>query len=298
MKKKLLTLLLAVLLIAGLWVPAAADDAALEGASAGFGSEGYIKNGRQTRGFIEDLSWMSSTRAGDELFFPLYSWYFTWTKGANRPIGAITPQQDKTIGFGLSVAYLQGEEAFERITVTTRDNQMGILVDFVDSYPNFEPTEFEVECWLTAGGGQIDGCDFTIAGELRNRERYVVSAAGVVPLGVGRQAVGYHMQDLKDVSFDLGCGVTLTADLLIAQKVYAAAFDKPSPQDKDMLAANPGISRVIRIDQLGFTGGRVQIDTGEDGVMHAYDVMRGYLGTTDSPLRLERVYYLSKTKLG
>ncbi len=297
--RKTLTILSILLLFTLLFplLAAALEPAGLEAVSDHFASEGYFKNGTRLRGDLHSFEGMLTTRPGDEIFLPLETWYFTWEKNADSYRPEMTAKQNQTLNLGLSVDVIEGEEAFDRLTITSREDKLGILIAFADAHPSFEPIQFKAECKLTQNGGEIPGGAFWVDGILRNRKTTVTGNLRTVTLGKGRQAVGGHTSDLADVMFDLGCGVTLTADLQIAQEVYAHAEDTPTQREREVMARYPQIKQVVRTQSLGFVGGRVQLDTITYGKMHVYGPLLNYLGTTDSPLPLERVYYLAAEKL-
>ena len=294
MDKKITVLSWILILTVLMSTPAAALELAQpEEVSQRFASEGYFKNGTRLRGNLSSFEGMTVARPGDEIFLPLETWYFTWKKNSDQRLPQMTARDNQTLNLGLSVDYIQGEEVFERLTLTARDNQLGILIDFADTHLSFEPVKFQANCKLTVGGGEIPGGEFEVSGLFRNRQTTVINANRTVTLGKGRTAVGSHLQDLVDVQFDLGCGVTLTADLPIAQQVYAHAEDTPIPQDEDVMARSPQIRQVVRIWSMGFEKGTVRLDPNRYGNRKVYGPMLHYLGTTQDPLPLQSVYYLA-----
>jgi len=274
---------------------AAAEMASPQEVGKYFGSEGYYKNGIRQRGDLSSFEGMTA-RPGDEIFFPLESWYFTWDKNSEERIPEMTPRDNQTLNLGVSVDYVEGQEAFDRIAVTSRENRLGILIDFADALVSFDPVKFQANCRLTVGGGEVPGGEFEVSGLFRNRKITVTSADRTVTLGKGRIAVGSHLQDLANVPFDLGCGVTLTADLLIAQQVYGHAENVSLAQDKEVMVKNPQIRQVVRVYSMGFAKGKVRLDPDRYGNIKVYGPMMSYLGTTRDALPLESVYYLAAEK--
>lgn len=293
--KMILSLLLGALLTLGLCagITAAEPEYGLMGASDRFGSGGYIKDGTTKRGYIQDFEYLYNTHPGTEIFMPLHNRDFDWDKYSDKP-EELNVRANDYLRFDMQITELRGKEAFDTLAVVCRGDQVGILLRFVDSYAELDPLEFELECWLTQGGGQIPDADFVIRGELQNRERSISSSANNVQLGKGCQATA--LADVSGVKFDLGSGVTLTGDVFQGQTVYGAASYTPQITDKLLMEQYPQISKVLRLDAIGLNG-RVRIDTGDEGVFHVYDLERNYLGTTEGPVRFERVYYLSPSKL-
>ncbi len=299
MMRKSLAILSIVLVLTLLFPMAAAalEPAELEKVNDSFADAGYLKNGKLLRGNINSFERMTTIRPGDEIFLPLETWYFTWEKNSDGYRPAMTPKENKTLNLGLSVDFVWGEEAFDRIALTSREDKLGILIDFADTHYTFEPIEFKAECKLTQNGGEIPEGEFVVAGMLQNRRTTVNSNHRTVTLGKGRQAIGGHLNDLTDVAFDLGCGVTLTADLQIAQEVYAHAEDTPTAREREVMARYPQIKGVVRICSMGFVSGKVRLNTQAEAAMYVYDPLLNYLGTTKEPLPLEYGYYLAAEKL-
>jgi len=291
MKKKLTCLLAAALCLAAMPLGAGAYYTDITGLSDEFGEGGYSINSGALEKYtaLSDFAYLSNVAPGTTYFLPLRAKDFEWEGDERGHISADTVEE---LGFELDVYYERGDEALDAIKLAQKGSQVGILVDFVDEWPFVEEQSFSAKCSLIIGGVEYEGCEFRVRGTMSNREVLVDTYDTSCTLGVGRYAYGFD--NVKNVRFKLGAGVTVTSDITFTDKYYGAATRGAQEADKDVLAKYPQIKNVYYLDTVGLTGS-VTIES--DEVLYIYDSTLVYLGTTDQPVKFRTKYYTAGSKL-
>ena len=296
--KKILCLVLSVCFLCGLAaVPVAAaegdlsDYADITGLSDEFGWSGYSTNGGAVEKYtsIHDFAYLESTRPGTTYFLPLTRDDFEWEEDRGAPITMRTVNE---LGITLNLDYTRGNELFDTIKITEQNGQVGILIDFADIMLSVDKEEFEVDAQLLIDGTAYKGSAFSVRGTLANRGMPVYTYDTKCTLGVGRYAVGYD--NVRGVKFNLGEGVSITADIEFTDKFYGAAIARKGEIDQPALEQYPQIEKVIQVYTIGLKG-KVRIET--EHTYYVYDDTLVYLGTTDQEVVYRGKYYLATSKL-
>jgi len=293
MKKAFSTMIALVMaLLAG--VPALAADAEITGLSDNFGYGGYTVNGGELkRGTsLRDWEYLGTVMPGAEYFLPLRRKDFEWGEdGAELPINARYAQE---LGISLYTTIERGDTVIESLKLVERGGQYGILLKLEDTLVSVEKEEFDIRAKLLVFDTEYPDSQFRVRGSMTNNKVTVGAYTTSCSLGHGRYAFGYD--NMKNVRFDLGAGVSVSSDISLGEKLYGGARAAADDQDRAVLSKHPQIARTIHVETLNLTG-KVRIDPGELGVCHVYDDTLEYLGTTNQTLRMSGRYYLSPTKL-
>lgn len=262
----------------------------ITGISEDFGEGGFTINNelRIESKYIEDLAYLGTLQPGTEIYLRLRDKDFEWENDKRM---LLTPKVVEQFRIEVEREIHEGNNELHSVSIAYRDGKAGILIKFEDSFFAVEPADFDIDVRVLVDGLEYENGSFKVKGAVANREVPVTVLSKTVKLGTGRFARSQHA-DLPDLVFDLGAGVSLRSGLECMVGVYGAASAQALESDKPILEKYPQIKTVVHLETIGLTG-PVSFDTAVYGVKYIYDDRLTYLGTTETPVRFDRIFYLS-----
>lgn len=289
--KKVLSLVLAVVLVLG--VASVAFGATLEKTNVflGFSKAGVIESAGTTYFYAEDV------RPGDDgLKFYLY-----YVDSAN--VNQVVTKKDTNVKkLGVQVRATEGGSVIDRDVSIKYDSGTGaayVEFKFVDEFVSTKDQDFNGRMYLTYDKSRIDNTEVEISGTFGNDVEHVDEYDDYVY--VGDTPVVEADAYIRSIQVDLGQNVSIWTRMFEGKKYYGAVSQEVKAEDEAVLAKYPDIDTVyyLKTINLNATGDTVAFDMDTNMYVYVQDADGNlvFLGRSADKLPYYTKYFLSAKEL-
>lgn len=303
--KKVLSLVLAVVLVVGLGAVAFAaqagpltDDKVL--------TKDNVKNlkiavlGKSDDLIGADSLYDASVAPGDKETFILYY------DGANGP-EYITKEDGRNKKLGVQIRASEGSAAIKSAKIEYKKNIVAdanaevavVVVQFVDPHVSTKAQKFDVKFSPTIDRARHRDNEFTFQGELKNYEQEAWE--GDEYIYVKDTPVVQAKEYIKNIEVDLGNNVSIFARMFEGKKYYGRAVVDISSDDEALFNKYPDLESVYKLDtvNLSATGDTVKFNLDENMFVYVPDEDGNlvFLGRSNDRLPYYTKYFLSAKEL-
>lgn len=263
-----------------------------------------------------------SIEPGEEIRIPLTADLFTWDNN-RRPLPreAVNLKELTRSGVqvrvrvsagGKALDYIQfDEDVFENtpFKVPGSNKPTGktayISVMFAEELVDVRERDFSFSVYLRTKDKDTETQVITLSGTISNRETSV--GEGDATMDISDATVVLAEDNLSDIKFELGNGVTIDRNLIKGRKYYGTAkIVKAEDFGKDdyWAEAYPDVILAVKLNTVNMRFGKslVKLDPKifedeENKVYHVYGEDMSYYGTTKDELIYSDIYFISKKEL-
>jgi Predicted membrane protein len=290
-KRKLLSALLALVLVVGLSSPAFAATPQITGAV-------------QEIDYLRDYDYseivMQTLPSSREVVYPLSAGMFDWSDGESRSMSApVTRTQMNAASITLRVNNMP-EDIFESIAIAYRtSSQTGgqttacVVVKFKDAFVSTREKSFHVTVQLLRNRVRMSGSEIALQGTASNQIKTLTTNNSYVNISKGE--VLEPTGTIRNLEIDLGNGVVITTPVYSNRKYYGTSSLKiTEAHDKIINRFDNYLIDIVTLNTVGFNsiGGKPVMLEGYTTNRHVYGADGSYLGTTNNPLAYSDVYYV------
>ncbi|MDR2932099.1 MAG: hypothetical protein LBV27_03230 [Oscillospiraceae bacterium] len=281
--KKLISLLLAVSIIAGLGVTAYASSSSdyATGVTQSIGLNAYYDT--------------TEVNPKAELLYPLTADMFEWNSGTVRGKEAVTTSQLRNI----SVAYTvrKGADVIKNISIVTATSggmkTACVKVEFLTEHVGVTEKEFDITMYLRRSRTRVVPSELNITGKFTNKIVYASDSDSYVDLTGGKVLIPTDY--IKSIELGAGDGAILRARVYADRRYYATAEDKVTSDDDAMTRKYPSIVGIYTLKTVNLSSPEVLIEGYND--CYVYDKNGKYLGETNSWLAYSDKYYVTDKRV-
>lgn len=289
--KKLLSVLLAVVLVVGLASVATASSTTDRMQSA-------------TESIDYNRSYDTfDVKLGQKLTYPLTADMFEWRSGTVPAAGTPVTRQDVSRASLDVVTSGTQSNVIKSVSIKygsfpeSGNNQTAYVeVEFVSTLPTTQETKFDVNLFLRIGNTRQQRSRLRLQGSIGGREVTVDSGDNYIALGKGEILV--PNSSVRNLEIELDKGVILRTNVFSGQRYSGSVDDTITTADDRVLTKYPSISDVLRLETVNLrkTGNYVNLEAYQG--RYAYGSNGSYLGRTSQLLPYSTIYYLSTRDLG
>ncbi len=286
MKKRILTLALAALMVLGATTAASAAT----------------KNTGKITGMACDLSYgysgdsdLGEIAPQDERveYISLTDDMFTWDDDYS-PVATPSTLTSAQIRSAKLTARATNSKVLDSVTVNSRESR--IEVKFLDELAGVKEQDFDFDVILSIGGRQQRDYAMSFSGTFANPVMEVYADTDYADISEGY--VVEAMEYVRAIDLDVGDGVLVHTKLSIGRKYYGVAHHIPYDDADAFMKAHPTVVEAISLKTVGLANAASTVTLGDGlGAVHVYNKDGEYLGLGSDELIYVDTYYLSKEKL-
>lgn len=295
MRKTILSVLLAAVMVLGLASPA-------------FAASPKITDVKRPIDYLASYDFSDTTFQdlvnGKTYVYPLTAGMFTWNDNVDRAdTDPVTQAQFTDAGITLRVANMPSA-IFEYIRLeykahakTGNKKTMCVVVKFQDEYISTKSADFNVDIQLLKNRSRVADSLLELSGTIANKQKNVSSSASYVNIAKGE--VLSPNNTIRNLEVDLGNGVLITATVYSNRLYYGTTSLKTVDADEVVINKfNDSLEDIVTLKTVGFSGlGGTPITLEGYSGYYIYNAQGVYLGTGKSALPYSNRYYCFSKKV-
>lgn len=298
--KKMLSLVLAVVMVMGLSTAVFAQDTKINGMNTGL-QQAYDANNNTSS---TDLS----VRAGDTIEVPLTGSVFTYDGEELAADAAITSALIRSGKVTVRTSVRSGSKVIEKISLNYKkfgaeiaggEKTAYIKIEFVDQFVSTKDIDFDASVYLVINGTRQDDYALDLAGTIKNNVTEVYEGDDYVDLSDGQ--VVEAMDYVKKIEADLGNNVSVHTKMFKGKKYYGSASLTPDSNDLKIMADNADIELAYTLKTVGINSTADKVEFDLDDTFYVYSLDKEgnlvYVGKSNELLPLASKYYLAGKEL-